>query len=138
VGPFYDGGNSKVATEYVYLIDERFVMITITDRAAEELRNKTEIEDGAIAIRLSITETGCSGNSYKMEHVFEESDSDDKFEQGGATLYVPKTQIMFLIGTEIDYNEDKFASGFVFNNPNADSACGCGESFSLNAQKSDN
>lgn len=109
-------------------------MITITDKAAEELKNKMALGDGVIGVRLSITETGCSGHAYKMEHVFEESDSDDRFEHEGAVLFVPKKQLLFLIGTEVDYDEDKYAAGFVFKNPNADSACGCGESFSLNKE----
>lgn len=103
-------------------------MITMTDYAAEELKKRTAMGEGALGVRLSVKTTGCSGNSYQMEHVFEESDDDDKFEHNGAVLYVPKTAWM-LMGTEIDYKEGRFESGFVYNNPNAENACGCGESF---------
>lgn len=106
-------------------------MITITDYAAEELKKRTALAEGAIGIRLSVKATGCSGNSYQMEHVFEESPADDKFEHNGAVLYVPKTAWM-LAGTEIDFKEERFESGFVYNNPNAEGACGCGESFMVN------
>ena len=109
-------------------------MITMTDIAAEELKRRTALADGAIGVRLSTRTTGCSGNSYQMEHVFEESPADDKFEHNGAVLYVPKTEWM-LLGTEIDFKEDKFESGFVYNNPNAENSCGCGESFMVNEDK---
>jgi iron-sulfur cluster assembly protein len=111
-------------------------MITITDKAAEELKKKTALGKDALGVRLSITETGCSGHSYKMEHVTEDNGQDDHFEQDGAVLFVPKTQLLFLMGTEVDYKEDKLQSGFIFRNPNADSACGCGESFSLKKDRS--
>ncbi len=108
-----------------------FGLLTITDLAAEELKKRTAMNSDAVGVRLSVTNTGCSGHSYKMEHVLEEDSADDKFEHEGAVLYVPKAHTMFLLGTEVDYKEDDLASTFVFNNPNADSTCGCGESFSV-------
>lgn len=110
-------------------------LLTITDQAAEELKKRTAMNDAAIGVRLSVTNTGCSGHKYKMEHVFEEDPKDDKFEHNGAALYVPKTHTLFLIGMEIDYQQDKLASNFVFNNPNAESMCGCGESFSVKTDR---
>lgn len=106
-------------------------LITITDKAAEELKKRTALNTDAIGVRLSVTNTGCSGHRYKMEHVFEENPADDRLEHKGAFLYIPKAHTLFVIGTEIDYREDGLASAFVFNNPNADSTCGCGESFSV-------
>ena len=106
-------------------------MITITDKAAEELKKRMAMGEGAIGVRLSITTKGCSGNSYKMEHVFEESADDDKFEHNGAILYVPIAQSLNFFGTEIEFISDKFESRFDIRNPNAESACGCGESFAL-------
>jgi iron-sulfur cluster assembly accessory protein len=106
-------------------------MITMTDYAADEILKRTALGDNAIGVRLSIKETGCSGNSYQMEHVFEEDTADDKFEHKGAILFVPKTQTWMLIGMEMDYKVDKLEEGFVYNNPNAENACGCGESFTI-------
>ncbi len=106
-------------------------LVTITDKGAEELKKRTAMNPDAIGVRLSVTNTGCSGHSYKMEHVFEEDAADDKFEHNGAVLYIPKAHTLYVIGTEVDYREDDLASTFVFNNPNADSTCGCGESFSV-------
>jgi iron-sulfur cluster assembly accessory protein len=106
-------------------------MITMTDYAAKEIIKRTQLGEGAIGVRLSIKETGCSGNSYQMEHVFKEDSGDDKFEHNGAVLFVPKTQTWMLIGMEMDYRVDKLEEGFVYNNPNAENACGCGESFTI-------
>ncbi len=107
--------------------------ITITEAAAAAIKAKTAQKPGAIGLRLGVKTTGCSGNSYVMEHVMQETPADDKFEGvGGAVLYIPKTNSWMLFGMEIDYTEDKMQSGFVFRNPNESGRCGCGESFSVN------
>ncbi len=106
-------------------------LITMTARAEEALKERMAMNESAIGIRLSVTNTGCSGHAYKMEHVIEESPEDERFEQGGAVLFVPKKHLLFVMGTEIDFNDDHFASTFVFNNPNAEGTCGCGESFNI-------
>ncbi len=106
-------------------------MITITDKAAAELKRRTALGENAIGVRLSVTNTGCSGHAYKMEHAFEKKDSEDKFEKDGAVLFVPKMHMLMLLGTEIDYVEDKFNSAFTYTNPNATGQCGCGESFQV-------
>lgn len=106
-------------------------LITMTDKAAEELAKRTALNPQAIGVRLMVTNTGCSGHSYKMEHVTEETNKDDKITHDNAVLFIPKEQLLFLIGTEVDFKEDQLASNFVFNNPNAEDECGCGESFNL-------
>lgn len=106
--------------------------LRITDNAAKHILDKTALKDGAVGLRLTIKTTGCSGNSYKMEHVLEEDLSkDDRFEQDGAILYVPKMHSWMLFGTVVDYEEGKLQSGFTFNNPNEAGRCGCGESFTV-------
>lgn len=106
-------------------------MITITEKAADELKRRTALGQGAIGVRLSVTNTGCSGHAYKMEHAFEQESSEDRFETDGAVLFVPKKDMLMLLGTEIDYVEDKFNSAFTYTNPNARGMCGCGESFQV-------
>lgn len=108
-------------------------MITITQGGANAIREKTALKDGAVGLRLNIKTTGCSGNSYKMEHVMaEDLKADDKFEQDGATLYVPKAHSWMLAGMVVDYTQDKMQSSFTFKNPNESGRCGCGESFTVN------
>ncbi len=109
-------------------------MITMTDQAAEELKKRMAMNSDAIGVRLSVTNTGCSGHKYKMEHVFRADPADDRFEHNGAVLFVPKAHSLYIIGMEIDYKQDNLASTFVFNNPNAEATCGCGESFSVKAE----
>lgn len=106
--------------------------VKITDNAAEQIKEKTALKDSAVGLRLTIGATGCSGNSYKMEHVLEEDlSADDKFEQDGAVLYVPKIHSWMLFGTVVDYEAGALSNGFTFTNPNEAGRCGCGESFTV-------
>lgn len=106
--------------------------LQMTDEAIEKIIEKTKLNSEAVGVRLTVASTGCSGNSYKMEHVLaEDLDKDDKFEQGGAVLYIPKIHSWMLFGTVVDYEEDPLKSGFVFTNPNESGRCGCGESFTV-------
>ncbi|MBI2234920.1 MAG: iron-sulfur cluster assembly accessory protein [Micavibrio aeruginosavorus] len=106
-------------------------MITITDEGIKAIKEKTALKDGAVGLRLAIKTTGCSGYSYKMEHAMSEDPMDDKFEQDGAVLYVPKMHSWMLAGMVVDYAQDKMQSGFTFTNPNEVSRCGCGQSFTV-------
>lgn len=110
--------------------------ISITPEAAKAIITKTATKDGAIGLKLAIKTTGCSGNSYVMEYAMTEDLAvDDKIEQGGAVLYIPKTNSWMLFGMEIGFSEDKMSSGFTFTNPNESGRCGCGESFSVERPK---
>lgn len=106
--------------------------VKITEKAVEQIKAKTALNSAAVGLRLTVKATGCSGNSYQMEHVTEESlDKDDKFEKDGAVLYIPKIHSWMLFGTEIDYEDGDLSSGFIFTNPNESGRCGCGESFTV-------
>ncbi|HEY8189763.1 MAG TPA: iron-sulfur cluster assembly accessory protein [Micavibrio sp.] len=113
-------------------------MIVITDNAVKAIREKTALKEGAIGLRLNIKSTGCSGNSYKMEHAMEENAKiDDRFEKDGAVLLIPKMHSWMLAGMVIDFEEGQMKSGFVFSNPNEAGRCGCGESFTVNRPSTD-
>lgn len=106
--------------------------VVMTDIAAEQIKKKTALSDDAVGLRLTVKTTGCSGNSYEMEHVMDEDLSvDDKFEYNGAVLYIPKMHSWMLFGTEINYEDGGLSSGFTFTNPNESARCGCGESFTV-------
>jgi iron-sulfur cluster assembly protein len=110
--------------------------IAITQDAAKAITEKIAAKDGAIGLRLAITSTGCSGYSYKMEYAMDENAAaDDRIQQDGAVLFIPKTHSWMLFGMEIGYAEDKMSSGFTFTNPNESGRCGCGESFSVERPK---
>ncbi len=106
--------------------------VKMTEKAVEQIKVKTELNSKALGLRLTVKATGCSGNSYQMEHVTQESlDKDDRFEKDGAVLYIPKIHSWMLFGTEIDYEDGDLSSGFIFTNPNEAGRCGCGESFTV-------
>lgn len=87
--------------------------------------------DGAIGVKLSTPRKGCSGLAYSVDYVTEAKPFDEKIETPGGTLFVDGGSILYLIGSTMDWVEDDFTAGFVFQNPNAKGACGCGESFTV-------
>ena len=87
--------------------------------------------DGAVGVKLSTPRRGCSGLAYSVDYVTEELKFDEKIETPGGILYVDGGSVLYLVGSTMDWREDDFAAGFVFENPNAKGACGCGESFTV-------
>lgn len=87
--------------------------------------------DDAIGIKLSTPRRGCSGLAYSVDYVTNEKPFDEKIETPGGTFYVDGASVLYLVGSTMDWREDDFAAGFVFDNPNAKGACGCGESFTV-------
>ncbi|MGN6850373.1 MAG: HesB/IscA family protein [Sphingomicrobium sp.] len=87
--------------------------------------------DGAIGVKLSTPRRGCSGLAYSVDYVTEEQPFDEKIETPGGAFYVDGASVLYLVGSVMDWREDDFAAGFVFDNPNAKGACGCGESFTV-------
>ncbi|MEO5938966.1 MAG: iron-sulfur cluster assembly accessory protein [Sphingomonas sp.] len=87
--------------------------------------------DGAIGVKLSTPKRGCSGLAYSVDYVTEAKPFDEQIETPGGTLYVDGGSILYLVGSTMDWVEDDFAAGFVFQNPNAKGECGCGESFTV-------
>ena len=87
--------------------------------------------EGAIGVKLSTPRRGCSGLAYSVDYVTEETSFDEKIETPGGIFYVDGGSLLYLIGSSMDWVEDDFAAGFVFANPNAKGACGCGESFTV-------
>ena len=87
--------------------------------------------EGAIGVKLSTPRRGCSGLAYSVDYVSEEQPFDEKIETPGGVFYVDGASILYLLGSKMDWQEDDFAAGFVFENPNAKGQCGCGESFTV-------
>jgi len=106
-------------------------MITITETAAKKIRSlmaKQGITDGGL--RVGVKGGGCSGLSYTFAWEKEARLGDEEIEgPGGAKIFVDKKSYLFLKGTVLDYDTQLLNRGFVFNNPNAKSTCGCGSSF---------
>ena len=106
--------------------------VTLTPAAearVAELMSKAP--DDAIGVKLSTPRRGCSGLASSGDYVTGEVGIDEKIETPGGTFYVDGASVLYLIGSTMDWQEDDFAAGFVFDNPNATGACGCGESFTV-------
>ncbi len=85
----------------------------------------------AIGVKLSTPRRGCSGLAYSVDYVTSANAMDERIETPGGTFFVDGGSILYLIGSTMDWVEDDFTAGFVFANPNAKGACGCGESFTV-------
>ena len=111
---------------------ERPPVLTMTDAAVEQAKTLlARDDDEVLALRVGVKTGGCSGLMYQVEYATEKKRFEEEVEVDGVKIFVDPTAIMFLIGAEMDYKTDKFQSTFVFNNPNAKTACGCGTSFSV-------
>jgi len=105
-------------------------LMTVTPLAAERVKGLIEGRGKPTAgIRIGVRTKGCSGLSYTLEFADKQEPMDEVIEAGGIKLLVDPKASLFLIGTEMDYEEEKLKSGFVFKNPNEKGRCGCGESF---------
>jgi iron-sulfur cluster assembly protein len=104
----------------------------LTEAAAERLKALAAASGKEIAgVRIGVKNGGCAGMEYVMQYAEERGPHDELVEDKGVKLLIEPTAVLFLLGTEMDYRTDKMRSGFVFNNPNQTSACGCGESVTL-------
>ncbi len=104
--------------------------MTLTDAAAKRVIELMEMRDQpSVGLRLGVRTGGCSGMAYTMEFATEKEPFDEVVEDKGVNVLIDSTALMYLIGSEMDYVEDKMQSGFVFDNPNEKGRCGCGESF---------
>jgi iron-sulfur cluster assembly protein len=110
----------------------RFQVMRLTDAAAERVREAmAAAEKPILGLRVGVKNGGCAGMSYTMEYAEAKNPLDEVIEDKGVTILVDPKAVLFLLGTEMDVKTDKFASTFVFRNPNETSACGCGESVAI-------
>jgi iron-sulfur cluster assembly protein len=106
--------------------------LTLTPAAEARIASlMAKAPEGTIGVKLSTPRRGCSGLAYSVDYVSEAVALDERIETPGGTFFVDGGSILYLIGSNMDWVEDDFTAGFVFNNPNAKGACGCGESFTV-------
>ena len=107
-------------------------MITVTDAAKKQaLRLMDDEGKSGLFIRVGVAGGGCSGLTYQLTFDHEEKEEDKSFEDNGIRVVVDKRSFLYLIGMTLDFSGGLNGKGFVFQNPNADRTCGCGESFSV-------
>ena len=105
-------------------------MIEVTPKAIEKIKTTFEREGVTGGLRLGVLGGGCSGLSYQFKFDTKERPTDKVFNYDGVKIYVDPKSLLYLNGMVLDYQESLMQSGFVFDNPNAKKACGCGTSFS--------
>ncbi len=105
-------------------------VITLTDAAVARVKELIgKADKPALGLRVGVDTRGCSGLSYVVEYAEEQKRFEDIVEDKGVKIFIDPTAVMFLLVSVMDFVEDKFHTGFVFNNPNEKGRCGCGESF---------
>ncbi len=113
-------------------IRQRPQIMKLTDAAAARVREIMDKAEKPVAgLRIGVKNGGCAGMEYTMEWAEDQKPFDEVVEDKGVKVLVDAKAMMFLLGTEMDFQSTALKSGFVFNNPNQVSACGCGESVQL-------
>lgn len=105
--------------------------ITLTHEAANRAKAFLARRSAGTVLRLGVKPTGCSGNTYVIEYADAIGPDDQVFESQGVKIVVDRKNLIFVDGTEIDYQRQGLSEGFRFNNPNEKARCGCGESFTV-------
>jgi iron-sulfur cluster assembly protein len=111
---------------------ERPKPVKLTDAAATRLQEIMAGADGKyLGLRVGVTNGGCAGMSYTMAYAEDAKPFEEVMEEKGVKIFIDPKAILFLLGTEMDFVQEKLGARFVFNNPNQTAACGCGESVSI-------
>ena len=115
---------------------ERPKPVKLTEAAAARIAAIMANADGQYqGVRVGVTNGGCAGMSYTMDYAAEAKPFEEVMEDRGVKIFIDPKAILFLIGTELDFVQEKLGARFVFNNPNQTSACGCGESVQITPAK---
>ncbi|WP_305804879.1 iron-sulfur cluster assembly accessory protein [Stenotrophomonas sp. YIM B06876] len=109
--------------------------VHLTPVAFARVQRFVEQSPGALGLRFGVTRTGCSGWGHVTDLAREQKDGDTVFEQEGVRIYVDADSLALVDGTEIDFGKQGLSETFIFRNPNATAECGCGESFTADADK---
>jgi len=111
-------------------------VVSLTERAAERVKEiMAKAETPYAGLRVGVKNGGCAGSEYVLEYAAAAGPLDETVEDKGVTILIEPKAVLFLIGTEIDYEVTRLASKFVFRNPNQTDACGCGESVTIEPAK---
>jgi len=116
---------------------QRPKVVTLTERAAARVREiMGKAEKPYAGLRVGVKNGGCAGQEYVIEYAEAAAPLDEVVEDKGVTILIEPKAVLFLLGSEIDYESTKLAAKFVFHNPNETDACGCGESVTIEPARS--
>jgi iron-sulfur cluster assembly protein len=121
--------NMETQTKTRRAIPAAVILTPSSEARIAELMAKAPTD--AIGVKLSTPRRGCSGLAYSVDYITQADKFDEHIETPGGSFYIDGGSVLYLVGSTMDWVEDEFAAGFVFNNPNAKGACGCGESFTV-------
>ena len=111
-------------------------VVSLTNRAAERVKEiMGRAEKLYVGLRVGVKNGGCAGQEYVLEYAESAAPLDEVVEDKGVTILVDPKAVLFLLGTEVDYEVSRLAAKFTFNNPNQTDACGCGESVTIEPAK---
>lgn len=111
---------------------QRPAAVTLTTAAEARIAKlMAQAPADAVGVKLSTPRRGCSGLAYSVDYVTEADPMDERIETPDGIFYIDGASVLYLVGSTMDWREDDFTAGFVFNNPNAAGSCGCGESFTI-------
>lgn len=105
--------------------------VTLTQRAAERVRDHLDKRGRGLGLRVGVKKTGCSGWAYVIDYADEQGSEDQVFDAYGVKLFVDEASLELIDGTEVDFVKQGINEAFQFRNPNVSGECGCGESFSV-------
>jgi iron-sulfur cluster assembly protein len=112
--------------------NSKFAVVSLTEAAATRARTLMESAGRPVAgLRIGVRNGGCAGMSYTMDLAPDIQPGDEVVEDQGVKILIAPKDVMFLLGTRLDFSVNKLEASFVFQNPNQTGACGCGESVSL-------
>ena len=107
------------------------IELNITKNAITKAKELIKREKDSLGLRIQVETGGCSGMTYKVTHAVVINMQDEVIKRYGISFFIDPGAVLFIIGSTVDWKEDKFKSGFSFENPNETARCGCGESFSI-------
>lgn len=105
--------------------------LVLTPAAVDRIKQLLKKEPTAVGLKIGVLQRGCNGMSYTLEYAKSKGKFDEEVNQDGVKVFIDAKAQLTLLGTEMDFQENKLSSEFVFNNPNIKATCGCGESFTI-------
>ena len=122
---------ARIGINVIRYIMTKEINVNITEKAVQKAKELVVLDKNSIGLRVEIQKGGCSGMTYNVLHTDKINSQDEIIKKDGVTFIIDPSAILFILGSTIDWKEDKFKSGFSFENPNESARCGCGESFSI-------